>query len=65
MSSKLGRTQRTSRLIHALDDVDGGPAVRGHDTRVGGALEERGEQVAVFFALGAPRGRELLQDAVV
>jgi hypothetical protein len=56
---------RDARLIHALEDVNGGPAVCGHDAWVGAALEERGEQVAVFFVLGAPQGRELLQDMVV
>lgn len=55
----------TSRFVHFGHHINSGPAVGRSHARVGIALEERGEQISVLFALRAPRRGELLEDAIV
>lgn len=47
------------------DDVHSVPIVGGHSPQVRHALENGCQREAVFFAVGTPGSRELLEDAVV
>ena len=55
----------TRRFIELGVKVDDVPPMGSKNTRVGAAFEQRCQVVAMFFAVGAPGGCLLLEDAIV
>ena len=55
----------TDGFAHASDNINCCPAMSGGYPRIRAAFENGGEHITVFLTLRAPRGRELLKNAVV
>jgi hypothetical protein len=55
----------TDRFAHASDNINCCPAMSSGYPRIRAAFENGSEHITVFLTLRAPRGRELLKNAVV
>ena len=55
----------TRGLVQPFENVGRRPGVRGRHPSICRALEERSEEIAMFFAFGAPVRGRLVQDFVV
>lgn len=65
MCSERSSVSLTSRFVHFCNRINGRPAVGSCDAWVRAAFIHRGEHIAMFFALGAPGGRKLMENPVV
>lgn len=55
----------TGGLIHAVDDVDGVPAMGGSHARIRTAFENRRVKISMFLASWAPERRGSIKQAII